>query len=148
MAERYEIEISPQERNLLWAVAEMAFTGDLEALTDISVSDSAPAMEAALEKAEDWIYALNLLGVEPERESGSLMCIPGDQFMRVLDAADEMARNILEDRSPTVIRAVDHGDPKDYLPPAEGDTEGIYLEAAFAIKALRQRAETVQPVPA
>lgn len=128
------VVLTAAERNDLWDAIDFTHAGSYEV-------SGGPPEERAREAAEviDALTVQQQLGWEPSASEGTFpISVPRDQFQGVLDAADKHVREILADRSKMLLQVVDKGDPGEFVPDAD-DSERIYIQQAFTIRAIRER---------
>ncbi len=140
------IDITAEERSVIWDMAEMAYSGALESVAHEAARgevDHATAVDVRL-----WLDALDVLG--RKRDSGEGCSVPPNfPFAYVIESAERQALAVVEDGSKTLALNLRANSAeriaKWFLPPAEGDSEAQYIVAYHAIKAVRERMEAAEP---
>jgi hypothetical protein len=140
---RGSIEITTEERNELWNLADFALNGAAEGLSCGGDVNRDKATEL-----KQWFHGLDAMGYERQSEQGCSipLSLP---FMYVVDAAEKQAWEILDDNAKTMAEkfkgmtapAIEEL----FLPPAEGDREGGYIVGYVRVKAIRERMEAAEP---
>jgi hypothetical protein len=140
------VEITAEERNELWDLGEMAYSGAFEQISRAG-SNGGIDRDVVVE-AGQWIGALGILGVSRESDEGCAIAL-SLPFIYVIDAAKKQALEVLRDGSATLARTLERITAQEiadqFMPPAEGDTKGSYLVALRHIKAVRERMEAAEP---
>jgi hypothetical protein len=140
------IDITAEERNEIWSMAEMSYGGALEVL--VREASDGRIEHGTLAEVEQWLSGLDVLGLERDADVGC--AIPLNLgFAYFVEAAERQALEVLTDSSATFATTLKQASAsviaEHFLPPAEGDTEGGYLVAYHRIKAVRERMEAAEP---